>query len=343
MVRAVPYRDLVHLAERMDLPTPYVARPYRGPADHPEMARVLNAHRARVRDAERVDAAMLDVTYARLQRSDPHLDVALIEDGTGALAAYARTEHEDLATGTRDCIVFSPITPEHAHAPLFHAIVRAEHAHLAHLATEAADARYRAWAWHPGPDQPAVDDAAWLEELGYTAQQWGATLVRPHLDEIPERPLPDGVEVRPVTEDQVRTIIEAHHEAFRGEWDFSEATENDIMSMIEDPRRDISLWQVAWAGNTVVGQVKPFIDRAENDEHGRSRAYTEFISTHRDWRNRGIAGALLARALRAVRDHGMTEAALGVDTNNPGGAFHLYTSLGFVLQSYEAVYFRPAP
>jgi ribosomal protein S18 acetylase RimI-like enzyme len=37
----------------------------------------------------------------------------------------------------------------------------------------------------------------------------------------------------------------------------------------------------------------------------------------------------------------MTEAALGVDTNNPGGAFHLYTSLGFELRSYEAVYTRP--
>ena len=29
----------------------------------------------------------------------------------------------------------------------------------------------------------------------------------------------------------------------------------------------------------------------------------------------------------------MTEAALGVDTNNPGGAFQLYTGLGFELRS----------
>jgi ribosomal protein S18 acetylase RimI-like enzyme len=46
-------------------------------------------------------------------------------------------------------------------------------------------------------------------------------------------------------------------------------------------------------------------------------------------------------ALREVRDRGMTEAALSVDTNNPGGAFQLYTSLGFELRSYEAVYYRP--
>ena len=38
----------------------------------------------------------------------------------------------------------------------------------------------------------------------------------------------------------------------------------------------------------------------------------------------------------------MTEAALGVDTNNAGGAFQLYTGLGFELQAYTAVYFRDA-
>ena len=37
----------------------------------------------------------------------------------------------------------------------------------------------------------------------------------------------------------------------------------------------------------------------------------------------------------------MTEAALGVDTNDPGGAFPLSTSLGFELVAYEVVYTKP--
>jgi ribosomal protein S18 acetylase RimI-like enzyme len=37
----------------------------------------------------------------------------------------------------------------------------------------------------------------------------------------------------------------------------------------------------------------------------------------------------------------MTEAALGVDTENPGGAFQLYTKLGFELVAYEAEYAKP--
>ena len=130
-------------------------------------------------------------------------------------------------------------------------------------------------------------------------------------------------------------------EAFRGEWDFREPTETDYAEMIDHPYRDESLWKIAWAGDTVVGQVKSYINQRRNAERGYRRGYAEYISTHREWRNRGIAGALLAMSLREIRDRGMTEAALGVDTNNPGGAFQLYTGLGFMLRSYEAVYTKP--
>ncbi len=37
----------------------------------------------------------------------------------------------------------------------------------------------------------------------------------------------------------------------------------------------------------------------------------------------------------------MTEAALGADTESPGGAFELYTKMGFELRSYEAAYAKP--
>ncbi len=130
-------------------------------------------------------------------------------------------------------------------------------------------------------------------------------------------------------------------EAFRDEWDFREQVESDWIEFIDDPYQDTSLWKVAWVGDTIVGQVKTYINTDENAARGTRRGYTENISTHRDWRNRGIAGTLLAWSLQELQDRGMSEAALGVDTNNPGGAFQLYTSLGFELTSYEAVYTKP--
>jgi len=330
----------VHLADRLELPDPYTARPYRGASDHPAIVDVLTAHRVANGDAELPTVAQVDITYANLRDCDPDRDIALIE-AAGRVVAYTRASFEDLGSGTRDCIVFAPALPDHVSRELRMAIVAGNEAHMSSWASGVERAQYRAYAVHPGPELPAVGEAAWLEERGYSATEWSAILVRPHLDDIPERSLPDGVELREVQPDELRTIFDAHWEAFRGEWDFREQTDADWVEFIEHPYRDTSLWKVAWAGDEVVGQVKTYVNTDENQRRGILRGYTEFISTHRDWRNRGIAGTLLAWSLQELRDRGFAEAALGADTNNPGGAFHLYQSLGFELTAYEAVYTKP--
>jgi mycothiol synthase len=330
----------VHLADRLHLPPPATARPYRGPADHAAIAEVLAAYRAANGDTELPTVAQIDVTYANLHDCDPDLDIALIEVDD-RVVAYTRASFEDLASGVRDCVVFAPMLPDHADQALWTAIVDANEAHMAPWASAVAQAQYRGYAVHPGPGLAPTHEAAWFEDRGYTATEWGASLVRPHLDDIPDRTLPDGVELREVRPEDLRTIFDAHWEAFRDEWDFREQVDSDWVEFIDHPYRDTSLWKVAWAGDTVVGQVKTYVNADENDARGIRRGYTEDISTHREWRNRGIAGTLLAWSLQELRDREMTEAALGVDTNNPGGAFALYTSLGFELVAYEAVYTKP--
>jgi len=336
------------LGDRIDLPDGYRAERYRGSADHADIARVLNAYRMHHGDPEGVTADEIDRAYSHLTNCDPDRDIYLLSHEADGIIGYGRATFDDLTDngtpdGVRDLVVFAPIEPDHLAEHLFNRIADAHEAHLAQHVAEGA-ARFRAYAPHPGPGLDPADEAAWLESRGYAATHWGATLVRPDLDGVDElatAALPDGVEVRPVQPDQVVEIVTQHHECFRGEWDFREMTDEDLSWIIDSPHRDESLWQVAWHGDQIVGQVKPFINTEENAERGYLRGYTEYISTHHDWRNQGIARALLGRALRAVRDAGMTEAALGVDTNNPGGAFQLYTSMGFELQQYEAVYTRP--
>jgi ribosomal protein S18 acetylase RimI-like enzyme len=330
----------VHLADRFHLPSTHAARPYRGPSDHPAIVEVLAAHRAANGETELPTVAQVDLTYAHLHDCDPDLDIALVETG-GRVVAYARAHFEDLASGVRDCVVFAPMTPEHLDHELWTAVVDVMEEHMEEWAHDVERAQYRAYARHPGPGLTAEHEAAWLEDRGYIAVEWSASLVRPHLDDIPERSLPDGVELRDVQPEQLRTIFDAHWEAFRDEWDFRGQVEADWIESVDHPYRDTSLWKVAWSGDTVVGQVKTYVNTDENETRGIRRGYTEFISTHRDWRRRGIAGTLLAWSLRELRDRGFTEAALGVDTNNPGGAFELYTSLGFELIAYEAVYTKP--
>jgi mycothiol synthase len=330
----------VHLADRLRVPSPYVARPYRGPSDHAAIAEVLGEYRRAHGDDEVPTVDQIDVTYANLRDCDPALDIAIVEID-GRVVGYTRASFEDLESGTRDCVVFAPVVPAHLTREVWTAIVDGNEAHMERWAGEVDRARYRAYAHHPGPGSDPAGEAAWLEARGYVADQWGASLVRPHLDDIPERTLPDRVELRDVRPEQLRAIFDAHWEAFRGEWDFREQSETDWVEFVDHPYRDTSLWKVAWAGDTVVGQVKSYINDEENATRGVLRGYTEDISVHRDWRNRGIAGTLLAWSLQELRDRGMTEAALSVDTNNPGGAFQLYTSLGFELVAYEAVYAKP--
>jgi mycothiol synthase len=325
----------------MELPAPYVARPYLGQSDHPAMASILNEYHRYAGDPEMSTAEQFDVRYANLTNCDPAEDIVLIEAEGSEPIAYVRTSWEQLEDESRAFVLFSPIRPAHLSEALFTAMVSAQEAHMRPLASGLADTLFRAFAPHPGPGMVPTHEAAWLEAAGYTAVRFEASLVRADLENIPDLPLPDGVEIREVKPDMLRPIFDAHWEAFRGSWDFIEAAEEDFQQFLDDPLRDESMWKIAWAGDIVVGQVKSFINTAENEEMGYLRGYTEYISTHADWRSKGIAGSLLASSLRELKARGMQDAALGVDTQNPGGAFQLYTKLGFELQAYLAVYAKP--
>lgn len=316
------------------------ARPYRGPVDHAVMAAILSAYRRHHSDNEQPTAEQFDTTYAHLANCDPYRDAWLLEVG-GATIGYGRTSWEDHHAGLRSWVPFAVIHPDHLTEARYTAFVRLLEDHASWMpAGERPPDQFLAFAPHPGPDLPADGEAGWLEAMGYRPFRFGATLVRPHLDDIPDVRLPDGVELRSVEPHHIRPIWDAHWEAFRGQWDFREATDEDFRAFVDNPELDPSLWKIVWAGDQVVGQVKSHIIASENEAEGRRRGYTEEISTHAAWRGRGIAGALVCESLHELRRRGMTEAALGADTENPS-AFGLYQRLGFVVTSYEAVYTKP--
>jgi mycothiol synthase len=200
------------------------------------------------------------------------------------------------------------------------------------------------------PSEPAVlsvsaEDTetgarAMLAQSGFRPVRW-FQLMRRRLDQpIPELPIPDGLEVRPVRRQELRTIHEAENEAFRDHWGHREETDDDLQQRLAQPELDTSLWQVAWAGDEVAGVVQNWIWRAENERLGVQRGWLERVSVRRPWRRRGLARALIARSLELLRDRGMDDAMLGVDSDNPQGALGLYESLGFVLDTRSESYRR---
>jgi GNAT superfamily N-acetyltransferase len=187
------------------------------------------------------------------------------------------------------------------------------------------------------------DRAHLLRKAGYAPVRFILSMERPHLQDIPDFELPAGFEVRTVQPEHARAIFDAHVEALRGVWGVDDPGPDQFEWWKKSRAFQPHLWQIAWhvQSNQVAGQVKPWIDTEQNEALGRLRGYTEFISVGAPWRRRGLARGLVVRALRAQREAGMTESALGVDGDNADNAGRLYEACGFRVAKRNTVYRKP--
>lgn len=182
---------------------------------------------------------------------------------------------------------------------------------------------------------------AMLERDGFTPVRHFLLMRRASLDEIPDVALPDGLTLRPVRQADHRAIWDAEDEAFRDHWGAHDHTDHEFEVTFGQSELDTDLWVVAWAGDEVAGVVQTWVWSRENAELGVKRGWLEKISVRRPWRNRGLGRAMTAVALQRLRDAGMTEAMLGVDSMNPTGALGLYERLGFEVYQRSIAYERP--
>ena len=175
-----------------------------------------------------------------------------------------------------------------------------------------------------------------IEENGYKVVRYGFTMLRKNLDDLPDCPVPEGILVRPVLPKHYRQIWDADILASRDAWLSLEAEEEWYQSWLSSRLFQPAIWQVAWDSDRVAGAVQNWIDPEENRKYSLKRGWTENIHVGREWRGRGLAKALIARSLKCLKEHGMEEAALGVDAMNPTGALHLYKKMGF--EEYKKSY-----
>jgi mycothiol synthase len=314
-------------------------RPVRWPEEAQALTDVNNAGRVAAGNLEVLTLDGFLLSYANLVNCDLATDLRLAEH-EGRPVAYVRVEWQDENRGDRvhfqGCFS-TPAAPEGTLEALL----------------DWSEPRSRAMATSLPPAQSAVlcvylgmeTDAGRrvVAARGYRPARYFFGMVRPDLEQIPDVPLPPGVEVRPVHEENLRAVFEAEVEAFRGHWGAGSASGSEAhwIQFRDEPLNDLALWQVAWAGDTIVGIVRPYINDEDFRILGVRRGWCENISTHADWRGRGIAKALITRALRALRDRGMTEAALGVDASNETGAVALYRSMGFVERTRDTDFRKP--
>jgi GNAT superfamily N-acetyltransferase len=268
--------------------------------------------------------------------------IAEIDPGDGGpaeMVGYVRGMWRREESGIRIYFIYGRVTPAWRRKGIGAAVLgwmerRMGAIAAGHPADE--EKRYECYA-----EQGEVGFIALLEKAGYHVERYMFDMVRPDLENIPDFPLPEGLEVRPVQPEHYRAIWDADAEAFRDHWGYIPPSEEDYQGWLVDPNLfQPELWQVAWdlATNQVAGQVRTFINHEQNRVFNRKRGYTEFISVGRPWRRRGLARALIARSLQAQKAAGMTESALGVDAENISGALRVYEDCGFEVEKRAALY-----
>jgi ribosomal protein S18 acetylase RimI-like enzyme len=260
----------------------------------------------------------------------------LIAEVNGRMIAYGRIWWDDLLEGIRLYHPFGFLHPDWRHQGIGAAMWEAGEKRVSSIA--AGHLAEMPKFLQVEPFETEKDLIALLESRGYQPARYEIHMVRDLSEPFPEAPMPPGLEVRPVKPEHYRHIFDASNEAFRDHWGTRDESEEEYKSQLESPEFRPELWKVAWDGDQMASVIHNFVDEKENAEYQRKRGYTEGICTRRPWRKMGLARSLLVQSMQMFKEMGMTETALGADSQNISGAVRLYESVGYRKVKMQILY-----
>lgn len=313
-------------------------RAWRGHSDLPSMLEVINA----CKDEDQVERSetLENITnnYNHLEHCDPNQDM-LIAEIDGRMVAYTRVFWNKQEDGLTYYQTFGFLLPAWRRQGIGSAMLEWTETRLRQIASghEKTGLRF----FQAGAADTEKGTIAMLEKNGYQPVRYEFNMKRSTSDPLPDAPMPPGLEVRPVKPEHIRPIWNAMQEAFRDHWGYAEEGEETFQAWQGQSSFQPAIWKVAWEGDQVAGMVLNFIDEPENAEYHRLRGYTEGISVRRPWRKQGLARSLIVQSIRMFKDMGMTETALGVDSQNLSGALRLYQGVGYRQVKQFTIYRKP--
>ena len=300
--------------------------------------------RARIADGidERESAEEWAEWFEHPAGFDPQLDV-IVGEVDGLIIGFGQARAIDDADGGRDHVVGGEVDPDWrgrgiGRALLRHNIRRQRARAAQELAAGAAppERRLESWAMESTERRMRL-----LRSEGFTVVRSFMEMLRPHLDDIVDFPLPAGLEFRPMRPEHYRQVWAADSEAFADHWGGQQNSEEAFHHFFSGSEFRPELWRIAWDGDQVAGVVTNKFLTGFNQETGQRRAELAGVSVRRAWRGRGLGRAIVAESLRALRQAGMTSAVLGVDAENPTGAVGVYEANGFVVSKRGFNFRRP--
>ena len=312
-------------------------RRFAGDKDYSVMASVGS----RSFEADKVDyfetAEDLANDYENSPDRDPHSEI-IVAEVRGEPIAYGRISTDPETEGRQVYWHIAQVVPEWRNTDLRLAMLRFNENQIISMAkSKGASGSISCKVWVL--DEPN-DWRVMVIAEGYRPVMHFFEMVRPNLENIPEVAFPNGLEIRPTRPEDYPKIWNASKEAFRGKPWFVEALydEKYYESWRGSPAFQPDLWRVAWDGDEVAGMARNEIPYDQNQVYGRSRGHTQHLSVSPRWRRRGLGKALLAESLRMMRDRGLKEASLDVETQSTTGELHLYESMGYEIHRRYAHY-----
>lgn len=314
-------------------------RPFSGPDDVPALHRILNREfefdgvpsresendmRAWLAHASESFDAVRDVT------------LALVD---GEPVAFAERSWVDTTDGLREYRINGAVLPEWRRRGIGTQLLLDNERRSRELAAGHETDRPRVMGSWMSDRQ--VARTALLQRHGYEPVRWFFDMTRELSEPIPDIAMPDGLEVRPVTMDNVRTVWRADVEAFQDHWGGFDSSDAQLQRWMESESFDLTLWLIAWDGDEVAGGVINGIHPEENAAVGVERGWLHSVFTRRPWRKRGLASALIARSLVLLKERGLAQGVLGVDADNPSGALGLYERIGFKVAERSTAWRKP--
>ncbi|MBN6037597.1 GNAT family N-acetyltransferase [Amycolatopsis sp. 195334CR] len=216
------------------------------------------------------------------------------------------------------------------------------------LATGIASAKALHAIHHPG--LPLAIDAqnnagndsarACYEAAGMAPVRWYSHMRQPLGAAVVDLPLPDGLAAEGYSGENDAEFFAVGNESVLDRWGGVPMPREQWRAFLGWPafRPDLSFLLRDVGSGTAAGMVLTYSWDADTAATGVRDAHLMRIGTRRAYRQRGVASALISRALCSARDAGFDRASIEVDAGSPTGSSGLYERAGFSVARTEVRY-----
>lgn len=168
-----------------------------------------------------------------------------------------------------------------------------------------------------------------FQSFNMNAVRWNEDLII-DLNDSPDVFVSPGYSVVPwdsARDEEARTVKNL---AFTDHWGSTPTNEDGWQQLVHGStaRLDQSFFAVD-ANNSIVGILLSHRYESDDQVLGKRIGWIDKLATLSEHRKKSIGKSLITHALNAYKRDSLTHGALDVDTENPTGAYGLYTSMGF--------------